>query len=135
MKSLKSISVILFLFLCSFGAEAQSHLFGKWSGHCFFERKENGNLSFCGTCKTSIEGDKKSLTIEDLEIVIDDKNIQISSPGKTGVATPYTFDSKVETLSFTYEKVLYTYNILRGTDSDLIILKSSCGVLLLRKKG
>lgn len=134
MKSLKTISFVLFFFVCSFGANAQSHLIGKWSGSCFFERKENGNLSFCGTCKTSIEKDKKSLNIEDLEIVIDEKNIQISSPGNTGVPTPYVFDSKIETLSFTFDKVSYTYNVLRGTDSDLIILKSSCGVLLLRKK-
>jgi hypothetical protein len=125
----------LFLFLCSFGANAQSHLFGKWGASCFFERTEKGHLSFCGTCKTSIEGDKKSLNIEDLEIVIDDKNIQISSPGKTGVPTPYTFDSKTESLTFTYDKVDYTYKVLRGTNSDLIILKSTCGILLLTKKG
>jgi hypothetical protein len=70
-----------------------------------------------------------------LEIVIDEKNIQISSPGKTSVATPFTFNSKTESLSFTYDKVDYTYKVLRGTNNDLIILKSTCGILLLTKKG
>jgi hypothetical protein len=134
MKTLKLTFLLLAILFISFNSYAQSEYFGKWHVSCFFERSVDAKLSYCGICPVNINDKNNSLQIEEFEMAIDSKNIQITAPGKDVVTNTYTYNSKTDAFTFEHNKTTYTFKVLRGTQSDHIIFKSDCGQFLLTKK-
>ncbi|MDZ4669049.1 MAG: hypothetical protein SGJ00_14370 [bacterium] len=134
MKTLKTTFLLIAFVFISFHSFAQSEYFGKWHASCFFERSVDAKLSYCGICPVKIDEKNNSLNIDEFEIAIDSKNIQVTAPGRDVVTCTYTYNSKMEAFTFKFDKATYTFKVLRGTQSDFIIFKNDCGQLLLSKK-
>jgi hypothetical protein len=133
MKTPKFALLLVAILFISFNSFAQSDYYGKWHATCFLERTVEAHLSYCGICPVKIDETTNSLNIDEFEIAIDAKTIQITAPGKAVSTSTYTYNPKLDALTFDYEKTSYTFKVLRSTQSSFIILKSDCGQFLLTK--
>ncbi len=132
MKSIKTIIFLLVLSLGQLSAFGQAEIFGRYKVACFLERNQNGSLAICSICPTKL--DNNQLKISDFELEINNQFVKITIDGKSTNVT-YTWNSKIDAITFEFEKSKYTFKVLKGSDSSQIMLKeSNCdGMLMLNK--
>ncbi len=129
MKPLKAFILLVMLTLGYLTSYCQPKFSGHWKVSCYLERNTDGSLDFCGICPLILG--KTQMDIQNFEMVVDNDKIQIMMDKDT-THVSYTWDSKLDAISFEFKKTLYTYKILRGTSTDQYILKDKgCGGLML----
>lgn len=132
MKSIKTGIIVMILSCSALSSFGQNILFGHWKVDCFIERKPDGSVAVCSICPVKLENNTGK--INGFELEMSEQNLKIMDGTKTTSLT-YTWDSKLETISFEYEKTNYTFYVLKGTSPGSFILKNNSpgGILLLTK--
>ncbi len=133
MKNKNILSLVLVtLFLCLTNlANAQSEIYGTWTGHCALEKSSISSTCICGLC--SIEKiDDASVQIQTVDITITDKTINL------GYTEPveYKWDKDTYAISFMYKNSEETFKVLISSIANIILWKdpkSGC-ILILQKK-
>lgn len=121
--------ILSFSFLTSFG---QTEILGHWKVSCYLERSQDGSLTVCSICPTLLENNK--ITIDEFELDISNQFLKINVHGNSSNLA-YTWDSKMDIISFEYDKSKYSFKVLRSTSASSCILKdNSCGGLLMLTK-